>query len=66
MIPILETILYKLCRLVYEQYYAQNSHEFNPDLDELHRNVESHLQIEIHEEGDKITISYVLDKNEMK
>lgn len=64
-IPITETILYRLCNSVYDQYKAQHERQFNEGLAKLHRDVEQYLKISVDETDDEITLTFVLDRRDI-
>lgn len=64
-IPVTDTILFKLCRAVFEQYEAQHDHQFNPDLATLHANVENYLSLSVDDVNDEIIITFILRKDDL-
>lgn len=64
-IPITETILYRLCNSVYDQYKAQHERQFNEGLAKLHRDVEQYLDMDVAETPDQIVLTFLLNRSDI-
>lgn len=64
-IPITQTILYRLCNSVYDQYNAQHERQFNKGLAKLHSDVEQYLRISVDEIDDEIVLTFVLNRRDI-
>jgi hypothetical protein len=60
-----ETALYKMCMILYNEYQAIQTHQFNPELDSLLKEVVEYLQFDVYPVENEIVVTFVLDKGDI-
>jgi len=60
-----ETILYKMSRVLYDEYKAIRDGKFNPELGKLHQDVISYLKFDVHDVGDDTVVTFMLKREDL-